>query len=68
MEEILDLMKQMELDQKNLKHELYKLCWYMRGSVSADEAFTMCIEDREILNQIIKENLETAKQIKQPFW
>jgi hypothetical protein len=68
MEEILDLMKQMELDQKNLKHELYKLCWYMRGSVSADEAFTMCIEDREIIGKIIAENLETTKNTNLPFY
>jgi hypothetical protein len=25
-------------------------------------------EDQEIFNDIIKENLETAKKIQQPFW
>tara|TARA_B100001057_G_scaffold485373_1_gene564994 strand:- start:1221 stop:1343 length:123 start_codon:yes stop_codon:yes gene_type:complete len=40
----------------------------MRGGISISECFDLSIEDREILNQIIKENLETAKQIKQPFW
>tara|TARA_B000000609_G_C24094816_1_gene305033 strand:- start:433 stop:555 length:123 start_codon:yes stop_codon:yes gene_type:complete len=40
----------------------------MRGSISLTEAYDLCSEDREMINEIIKENLETAKKTKQPFW
>jgi len=40
----------------------------MRGSVSVDEAFTMSIEDREIISKIIQENLETTKNTNLPFY
>jgi len=47
---------------KQLKHDLYKLSWFMRGAVSVDEAFAMGPEDREIIGKIVEENLETTKK------
>jgi hypothetical protein len=44
------------------------MCWYMRGSVSLSEAYDLSPEDREIIHNIIKDNLETAKKTNQPFW
>lgn len=61
-------MKEMERSQKNLKHEIYKMCWYMRGSITAEEAFSLCLEDREIISKIIKENLDTTNKTKMPFF
>lgn len=58
----------MEAWQKELKHELIKICWYMRGSVSYEEAFAMSIEEREIISKVIKENLETTKKTGLPFY
>jgi len=68
MDDILGIMDQYDRDKKNIKHELYKMCWYMRGSVSVDEAYTMSIEDREIIGKIIQENLETTKNTNLPFY
>jgi hypothetical protein len=40
----------------------------MRGGLSMTECYDLSSEDREILNTMIKENLDTAKKIGQPFW
>ena len=40
----------------------------MRGSVSLSEAYELTLEDRAIINDIIKENLETAKKTGRDFW
>lgn len=40
----------------------------MRGGITADEAFALCMEDREIISNIIKENLETTKKSGLPFF
>ena len=40
----------------------------MRGSLSFSESFELTIEDREIINSIIKENIETTKETKLPFF
>tara|TARA_B100001057_G_scaffold154189_1_gene154375 strand:- start:1293 stop:1472 length:180 start_codon:yes stop_codon:yes gene_type:complete len=58
----------LESEVKQLKDSLFRICWYMRGSVSITEAYDMCSDDRIIMSDLIKENLETAKKTKQPFW
>jgi|TARA_B100002019_G_scaffold252319_1_gene233193 hypothetical protein len=58
----------LESEVKQLKDALFRYCWWMRGSISITEAFDLCSEDREMINEIIKENIETAKKSKQPFW
>lgn len=40
----------------------------MRGSISITESFLLTLEDRDILGKIIKENLETTKETKLPFF
>jgi hypothetical protein len=40
----------------------------MRGSLSIEEAFSMDLMDRDILVEIVKENLETAKETGLPFF
>ena len=45
-----------------------KLVWWMRGGLQLDDAYLLGREDQEIFNDIIKENLDTAKEIGQPFW
>jgi hypothetical protein len=58
----------LDKDVKSLKTELLKLCWYMRGSVTLEDAFALCMEDRELIANIIKENLETTKKSGLPFF
>lgn len=58
----------MEADQKQLKNDIFKLCWYMRGGVTLDEGFALSIEDRKIIANIIEENLETTKKSGMPFF
>lgn len=40
----------------------------MRGSVSISEAYELGPDDREAINAVIKENLETSKKTNQAFW
>ena len=40
----------------------------MRGSLSVSESYCLTNEDSEIMNALIKENLETAKKTGQPFF
>ena len=40
----------------------------MRGSLSYDEGMTLTYADREIINEIIKENLDATKESGLPFF
>lgn len=68
MDEILQEVKRFEGEQKEIKHELMKICWYMRGGITLDEAFCLTYEDKQIIGNIIKENLETTKKTGMPFY
>ncbi len=68
LEEIQKLSEGMEKEAKALKNQLYQIMWFMRGSITISEAFELETEDLEIIGKIIKENLETTKKTKLPFF
>jgi hypothetical protein len=61
MDQIQAEVNNMEKESKALKKELYKMAWFMRGSLSFQEVFQLDLNDREAIAEIIKENLETTK-------
>ena len=66
--QILKEVENLDKESKALKADLMKLCWYMRGGITYDEAFYTSLEDREIIAEIVKENLETTKKSGLPFF
>jgi hypothetical protein len=66
--EIIALLNRYEKESKAIKRDTYKLMWYMRGSITTDEAFMLSNADKEIINKIIEENLETTEKTKLPFF
>ena len=58
----------MESQSKEFRHELLKICWYMRGGVTYSEASAMSPTEREIIGKLVKDNLETTKKTGQPFF
>ena len=58
----------MDKETHNIRLDVLKLCWYMRGGITYDEAMQMSESDRRIINEIVKENLETTKKSGLPFF
>ena len=67
-DKILEESKVLENQAKQFKNDLMKIVWYMRGGISLEEAYNTCYEDREIISNIIRENLETTKKSGLPFF
>jgi hypothetical protein len=65
--EILQESAQLDKEARDIKKEVMKISWYMRG-LSFSEAMHLSFEDREIAHEIIKENLETTKKTGLPFF
>ncbi len=66
--EILRETENLDKEVLEIKHNLVKMCWHMRGSLSFEEAWTLGFEEREIIQNIIKENLETTKKSGLPYF
>jgi hypothetical protein len=62
------MVEAMEKETRNIRLDVLKLCWYMRGGVTYDEAMQMSRSERNIIDDIVKENLETTKKSGLPFF
>ncbi len=61
-------LKDFESQSKNVKMELMKMCWYMRGGLTWQEALNLSPDERQIIGQLVKDNLDTTKKTGQPFF
>lgn len=58
----------MDKEVEHIKKESLKMTWYMRGGLSYEEAMNLSFKEREMVSEIIKDNLETTKKSKLPFF
>jgi len=62
------LVQEYEEDTKAIKDNLFRICWFMRGSISLNEAHMLTYEDQKIIAKIIESNLQTTKDTQMPFF
>ena len=67
-EEIEGYLESLERESKALKDEALRFTWWMRGGLSYEEAIMLSQQERELVNEIIKENLEATKKSGLPFF
>ena len=67
-ENIPSYIEQLEREAKALKEEALRLCWFMRGGLTYEDAMNLSVEERGIINKLIKDNLETTKKSGLPFF
>ncbi len=66
--EIVKHLKEYENQGKNLKLDIMKICWFMRGGMSWQEALNLSPDERGIAAQLVKENMETTKKTGRDFF
>ncbi len=59
--EILQEVQRLDKEARDIKKEALKMSWYMRG-MSYTEVMHLSYEERTIIGEIIKDNLETTKK------
>ena len=67
-EAIVELIEQFDKEVRAYKDEAIRMSWYMRGGLSYDDAMQLGQVDRELVSKLIKDNLETTKKSKMPFF
>lgn len=67
-ESIVDMINDFDRDSKALKKNIFKICWFMRGGLSFSEAMEIGSQDRDLINSIIEENINTTKETGLPFF
>jgi hypothetical protein len=67
-EDMVAYFDKLEAESKALKEEILRICWYMRGGLTYDEAMFLSPEERQTVGKIVKDNLETSKKSGMPFF
>lgn len=68
LDQITALIKSLDRETKAIKQELFKLCWYMRGGMTLTEAYQLSIDEREMIVNLVEENLAITKESGLPFF
>lgn len=58
----------MEKDVTMIRQEALQLAWYMRGGLTYDQALQLSLSERNLINELVKGNLETTKKSGLPFF
>jgi hypothetical protein len=58
----------MEKESNSIRREAMQMSWYMRGGLSYDQALQLSVGERQLINELIKGNLETTKKSGLPFF
>jgi hypothetical protein len=58
----------MDEEANSIKQQSLKMSWYMRGGASYEDVMQMSYQERKMIGDLIKDNLETTKTSKLPFF
>ena len=58
----------MEREADSIRNESLKMSWYMRGGATYEDVLQMSNQERDLVAGLIKDNLETTKTSKLPFF
>ena len=62
------MVDEMDREARAVREDALKMCWYMRGGLTYDEAMNLGYQERDIISKLIKDNLETTKKSGLPFF
>ena len=58
----------MDKDCQTIRQEALKISWFMRGGITYDQTMALSVQERDHINALISENLETTKKSGLPFF
>ncbi len=67
-EDISTMVDKMDKEAESIRRQSLKMSWYMRGGATYEDVLQMSSAERKMLSELIKENLETTKSSKLPFF
>jgi predicted component of type VI protein secretion system len=67
-EQVAKMIDDMDKEINDIRTEALRLAWYMRGGLPYDQALQLSIEERKLISQIVKDNMETTKKSGLPFF
>ena len=61
-------IEQMDKETTEIRQEALKMAWYMRGGLTYEQILALSANERKIIGEIIKDNMDTTKKTGLPFF
>ena len=61
-EQISEYIDDLDKESDAIRTEALRMCWYMRGGITYDDAMQLSNSEKQLISKIIDENLETTKK------
>jgi hypothetical protein len=58
----------MEQEVTNIRQQTLKMSWHMRGGATYEDIMQMSLQERNLISELIKSNLETTKTSRLPYF
>jgi hypothetical protein len=66
-DELGEFLRGMKQEQHAIHHTTIRIMWHMRGSLSREEAWNLCPEEREHIMKMIEEHKELTEKTGLPL-
>lgn len=67
-DEISQYLDSMDREAHDIRQENLRLTWYMRGGINYEQVMQLSSQERQMISQIAKDNIETTKKTKLPWF
>ena len=67
-EQVEQWIDDMEKQVNEIKKDALKTCWNMRGGLSYDDALKLSYQERKMITELVKSNLETTRKSGLPYF
>lgn len=62
------LLENMDKEARAIKDEALRTTWWMRGGLSYEDAMMLSQSEKELIGEIIKDNMKATKDSGLPFF
>jgi hypothetical protein len=66
--EVVALIGDYEKEARGVKRLCFKLAWHMRGGITLEEMYNTSNNDRQLISELIDENMKTTKESGLPYF
>ena len=67
-EAIGNMLESMDKEARAIREEALRFTWWMRGGITYEDAMMLARQEKEIIGQIITDNMKATKESGLPFF
>jgi hypothetical protein len=58
----------MDQEAKSIRSDSLRLAWHMRGGATYEQVMMMSSDERSMISELVKDNIETTKKTRLPWF